>query len=68
MDFSGTLDADGLGGTYRPELPGYDQVFVAISGSLWDETTSGTVLQGGQRPGYASEIGFVAVWSSDDEP
>ena len=63
VDFSQGLHLEELQGIYRPDLPGYEEQFVGLSGSLRDDGTGGSILQGGQRPGYVSEVGFVAGWN-----
>ena len=56
------MSPDQIQGTYRPELFGYQDVFVGLGGTVGSGGTYGTLTQGGQPPGHVSEIGFVADW------
>ena len=49
-------------GTYRPQLPGYEDVQVGIWGNFFGDWTNGGIGQSGQRPGHASEYIPLAYW------
>lgn len=57
-----------LQGTYRPDLPGYEDVRVGMSGNFWGDWSNGVILQTGQRPGYASEYIPLAYWQPTTDP
>jgi hypothetical protein len=65
VEFSHDFKVEDIQGTYRPDLPGYVGQFVSIGGRLSDDSTDGSIEQGGQLPGHASQIIFVAVWNSN---
>ena len=49
-------------GTYRPDLPGYDDVLVSACGNFWGDWTNGVVFQTGVPPGHVSEFIPIAYW------
>ena len=64
VSFSYTTPPDTLRGSYRPDLPGYENVGVGFFGNFAGDQTNGGVSQFGQRPEHASELTFVAQWST----
>jgi hypothetical protein len=59
----GTAPAD-LRGTYRPVVPGYEDVAVWFWGNLAKSATNGGIDETGIPPGHVSEITFVAQWAT----
>ena len=63
FDYSTTPDQ--LKGTYRPDLPGYQEVMVGLAGDfLAGRQTDGEVWQSGIPSGKVSELILVAVWTT----
>jgi hypothetical protein len=62
--FSYSTSPDTLQGSYRPDLPGYENVGVGFFGNFAGDQTNGGVAQFGQRPEHASEYIPVAQWST----
>jgi hypothetical protein len=64
VTFSYATSPDNLRGTYRPDLPGYEDVLVGFFGSFDGDLTNGAVVQSGIPPGHVSELIPVAQWAT----
>src|ERR1700687_5639930 len=64
VSFSYGTAPDNLRGTYRPDLPGYQDVQVGFVGNFGGSVTNGAVVQSGVPPGRVSELSFVAQWAT----
>jgi hypothetical protein len=49
-------------GTYRPDLPGYEDVFVGVSATFNGDSAGGVVFQTGTPPGKVSEFIPIAYF------
>ena len=64
VNFSYSTTPDKLRGTYRPDLPGYEDVSVGFVGYFGGDLTNGSVLESGIPPGHVSELIPVAQWAT----
>jgi len=55
---------DKLQGTYRPDLPGYDDVGVGVWANVGGDQTNGGVNESGIPPGKVSELIPVGYWTT----
>jgi hypothetical protein len=64
VSFEYGTEPENLRGTYRPNLPGYQDVEVGFWGNLAKNETNGGIDESGAPPGHVSEITFVAQWAT----
>jgi hypothetical protein len=65
VSFEYSTTPDQIKGTYRPDLPGYQEVMVGFAGNFFaGPQTNGEVSQSGIPPGHVSELIPVAVWTT----
>lgn len=62
VSFSYATTPERLKGTYRPDLPGYQDVEVGFFGNFGGAQAGGEVVQSGIPPGHVSQLIPVAGW------